>query len=1177
MANTYKENSIYYQLKTFQLMKKLDFLMSLGLFAASLTAQAQTTVASLGFEQGDSKYTTAGAYTPGGTFGDWINKAEGDEWNEQFGDDKHSGEFALQMQNATSLTGNTWDRGFKVGNLQLKDNTAYRVSFWLKAEAEYTNADGAQATRNLKSTLSIGKEYFDMPISTASGQQYYYTFQNMNGAWKHYSYVTYFTNKADQDALSDSFSGKTDAKGDTVSQVGDPFPNEYFITINMYNPGEYLLDDILLEEGVTFNEATFVDDVIKLDFGYPTNIADLAKANEGNLTLDPSQVSVTVDGTPAPVEYLEGRSDGYLYIFLNETYIEEGQQVTVSFTPAADCPILYTTDKRPSADVTSEMQVLGFTGETAYYDANIDALPSAWSEAKLVSTYPENNSFEIVASELTNISFTYNKPLSLDMASATLSTNGIDTDLTDAMTLSEDGTTVNIAVSNLADGSYTVTLSGVANIYGVDCTTDQSIAFEVGEDTEGGTSETVWATDFDNEMTGGIPSGWITYNEAGFHLYGFNDEERTSQYNYNWGGTPGGGGARLYEGFSGDFVKAMYWGTRGTNEGYATYGEQIKDWILEDGTIDPEMPENIALQLEARKYQISFLMAAWKGEPTFTFTLEDLDGNVYAKFADVLAAPNVNGATGKVTGSVKCVTDFTVPQAGYYVLRFTAAEAQWQEYLLANVSLITMPSKAAYYKQMLANAVETAEPIYEMAAGEEYDGETKTAFAAALNAAKNDHFTSPSEIEALIEQLETLGAAMKTRVDNIDNFSVALIEATIAYEALEGKYAEAEIAIQAKEMIDKYETTNPSDLSDEELAEVTPILVNAAAQMGNVQSIVDILTWRGYKAFQTASTLQVESGIKYDALNLTSDDDKVITACNEASKKALYQMLAAGEIADSLKTTAMFDGSKIVEDGVYVDKAADEIAAQGVDFTCLIKNPHFYTYGTDAGAALQDGTIVGWNCTQFEKGSVHFSGDAATEAKPVSDVMINAYGSGAEYKFYQTIENAPVGVYDVWFGTRTASNTYTNSDGESVFEPYNAMNDETGIWDKYIFAQVDDEAPVMVPFAIGGWGTHPTVIKNVTVGKGQKLTIGIVENYTSGKATKGGEAKDFWDTNTFADDARLYFVAPLAGFDYSTAIRITVGDITNLIAKYLEEGEGGTTTVGDITDLIEAYLNQGQE
>ena len=133
------------------------------------------------------------------------------------------------------------------------------------------------------------------------------------------------------------------------------------------------------------------------------------------------------------------------------------------------------------------------------------------------------------------------------------------------------------------------------------------------------------------------------------------------------------------------------------------------------------------------------------------------------------------------------------------------------------------------------------------------------------------------------------------------------------------------------------------------------------------------------------------------------------------------------------------------------------------------------------------------------------------------------------------------------------------------------MNDETGIWDKYIYAQVEDEEPIMVPFAIGGWGTHPTVIKNVTVGEGQKLTIGIVEHYTSGKATKGGEPKDFWDTNTFADDARLYFVAPLEGYDYSVK-KITIQDITALIERYLNGEEG--VNLQTVTELIDKYLAQ---
>ena len=1179
-------------------MKNLNFLMSLGFAAIAVSVEAQTTVAELGFEPGDqtgrsSKY----ALTPGlSTYGDWVNVKDGDAWNEQFAGDVKSGEYAFQAANG-SVSGQTWDRGFKIAGLELKENTPYRVSFWIKADPTFEE-DGQVKNTSLTSWLSQGIENFDKSINSPSGANYGVQMTSgLTGEWQHISFVSYYTNS---EVLNNIVAGQSwvgnavypEAFGGDGTKTYAEFydhklPEEFFLIINMYSATTYTLDDIRIEEGVTFNEATFANDVIKLDFGYPTNIAALANANGGTLSLDPSCVSVTIDGEPAPVEFLEGKSDGFLYIFLNEVFMEQGQKVEVSFTPAEDCPIIYTTDRRPSSDVESEMKVPGFTGETAYAVENIDALPSSWSPATMVSSFPENESFEIDGATFSNIAITFDKELSIEYTSATLVKNGVETDLTESMSLSEDQKTINVAVSNLEDGEYTFILSGVANSFGVECTSDQQITFAVGADTEGGTSELIYSTNetFSQTANGTFPVGWLANDNGTIHQYGVDD--LGAVWNYNWGGNVGGGGTRAMTGYSGDLNgAAIYWRSmNGANSlGTLTYGEQVKDYTLEDGTLDPEMPEGISLYLEARKYQITIRMCAWKNlngntdavspdnAPKYDFTLEDMAGNIYARFSDVSAMPNVNGAQDiAVTGVTRSQTDFTVDKAGYYMLKFTTTQPNG-EYLLGGVDLITMPSKAAYWKQQLATAVEAAEAVYETAAAEEYDGTTKTNFTAAINSAKNDHFTSPSDIQALISQLETLSTAMKARVDNIDNFGIALIEASQAYDELDGKYAQAEIAAQAKELIDRYESTNPSALSDDELAEVTPILTNAAAQMQNVKSIVDILSWRGYKAFQTASTLQVADGVIYDALNLTADDDKVIAACNEASKKALYQILASGEIADSLKTTAYYDGSMVVEDGQYVTKAAEEVATQGIDFTSLIKNPHFYTYGTDAGANLADNTIEGWNCTQLQGGGLHFSGDAATEAKPVSDVMINAYGGGAEYKFYQVIENAPVGVYDVWISTRTASNSYTNEAGETVFEPYNAVNDSTGIWDKYIFAQIDDEAPIMVPFAIGGWGTHPTVIKNVSVGEGQKLTIGIVEHYTSGKATKGGEAKTFWDTNTFADDARLYFVAPLAGFDYSAGSRITVQDITNLIAKYLEPET--TVTVTDITDMIQAYLNQ---
>ena len=1126
-------------------MKKINYLIALGLISAA-SMQAQSPVVSLGFESGDQKYTTEDAYTPGGTYGDWINQAEGDVWTEPYADDKHSGEFSFRMQNAEDFEGNTWDRGFKVGNLQLKENTAYRVGFWVKADPTHFDAGtGNEVNNKLKSTLSIGKEYFDMPISTASGQQYYYTWDNMTGEWKHFSYVTYFTNKADQDALSESYSGKTDSQGNKVSEVGDPFPDTYFITINMYNPGEYILDDIVLEEGVTFNQATFVDDVIKLDFGYPTNIADLAKAANGTLTLDPAQVSVTINGTAAPVEFLEGKSDGFLYIFLNETYASPEDEVKVSFTPAADCPIVYNTDRRPSADVTAEMKVLGFTGETAYFDDTIDAMPAAWSPAVMVSSNPENESFEIDGATFKNIAITYDKVVSLDMASATITKNGVSKDLTSGMSLSEDGKTINTAVSGLEDGEYTFMLSGVTNKYGVDCE-DVQITFALGEDSDTSTSEEVFATDFDNQLTGGVPVGWITYNEAGYHLYGFNEDG--SQFNYNWGGNPGGGGARLYDGFSGDFVKALYWGTRGTNEGFASFGEQVKDYILPDGSLDPNMPTDISLYLQPRKYQISFLMAAWKGEPKFTFTLEDLDGNVYAKFTDITAAPNANGATGPISGSVKCVTDFTVDKEGYYVLKFTAAEAQWQEYLLANVKLITMPSKAAYYKQLLAAAVETAKSVYGAAEGEEYDGTTKSEFKAAIDNAENGHFTSPTEINALIEELGKLGEKMQARVKNIDDFSIAIIEAEAAYSELDGKYLNAEIAVSAKAMIDQYSGVNPSNLTDEQLAEDTPKLVTASAQLVNVKSVVDILSWGAYKAASTATNLGVDGSEGYNAV---TDDRKAVQTVNLRSTQALYDKIAAGEDLTPYMTSVYYETGETVEEipednnGEYNEEGFPR-AIFGIDFTGLIKNPHMYT--TQPNDPLKDNSIEGWMCTQnTQYGNLHYNGDAPTEAKPVSDVTVNNWLG--IYDFYQDVENVPVGYYDIFLRTRTSAGM-------------NGQNAD-GIWDKYMYVQVGEEK-IMTPFQEGAsWAGYPTVIKNVLVKDG-KIRIGAVENPLSLAGTTVGEdgtetaTQGQWNTNTFVDDARIFFVAPAEGVDYSKLNVNLPGDVN----------EDGVVNINDVVAII---------
>lgn len=1133
-------------------MRKLNLLIAAGL-VASASVQAQTIVAELGFEQGDatgksSKYSLS----PGlSLFGDWVNVKDGDVWAENFADDKVSGEYAFKAVNAEPAA-NSWDRGFKIANVPVKDNTPYRVSFWVKGPS-----DG-----RLSSWLSKGIENFDKSICSPSGANFGVDGGFTNGEWQHFSFVSYYggAEVLDNVIADQSWVGNAvypeDFGGDGTKTYAEFFdhklPEEFFFIVNMYSPGEYLLDDIKIEEGVTFNQATFATDVIKLDFGYPTNIAALANANGGTYSLDPSTVTVTANGEKVAVEYVEGKADGFIYIFFDESVIlGEEDDVKVSFTPAADSPIIYTTDRRPSSDTESELKVAGFTDEKAYLDASIDALPSAWSSAKFVSSVPENESFEIVSADFKNIAVTFDKELDLSYASATLTKNGVGTSLTDNMTLSEDQKTINIAVSNLADGEYTLILAGITNSFGME-TEEVRLVFAVGPDNDTSVSKSVYSTNqtFSETANGTFPVGWVTDDNGTIHQYGVT--ETGDVWNYNWGGNIGGGGTRAMTGYTGDLNgAAIYWRCmNGANSlGTLTFGEQVKDYTLADGSIDPEMPEGVALYLDASKYQITIRMCAWKNlngntdevnednAPKYNFTLEDLAGNVYARFDNVPAMPNVNGAQDRAVNNVtRSQTDFTVEKAGYYMLKFTTTQPNG-EYLLGGVDLITMPSKAAFWKQQLAEAITAAEAVLETATEDIYDGDTKTAFVAAIENGKNGHFTSPSEVNAVINELQTLGSKLSARVKNLDDFDKAVLDAVVAYETLEGKYVNADIAVEAKGIIDQYQNVNASTLSDDELAEVAPKLVSAAEQMANVKDVVDVLTWRAYKAAQTAATLGVAETETAAAYNLVNDDDDVVNELNLASKLALYDILAKsnGVIADSLKTTVNYESQKIVEDGVYVDKTEEDVATSGIDFTALIKNPHLYTYATDFGASLKNNTVVGWDVEQFEGGSAHLSGDAATSAKPVVNSTINAYGGGAEYKFFQVIENLPVGVYDVFLRSRTALKNQADESG--IVGVFNALNDTTGLWDKYIFAQVDDEEPIRIPFSAGSsWSGHPSIIPNVAVKEGQKLTIGVVEHYTSGKASGHDyAATDAWDTNTFAGDPRLYFVAPLEGFDYAKA------------------------------------------
>lgn len=1151
-------------------MKKFFFLAVA--MATSMFAQAQQ-IFSFGFEDADKGRDVHCQYSltprPQG-LGDWVNIQEGDEWDEQATDEAaHSGTYGLSVLNesAEDAACYSWNRGFKLANLPIKENVPYRVSFWIKS---YTGG-------KLSSWLSVGVENFDKSFTTADGKNYGLDQVTVpdDGEWHKMSFLTVYHGKEAIKKVIDGQSWVGNAVwpeqfegSDGVTTYKEHFggyiPETFFFIANMNSAGEYYLDDICIEENATVAGCSFVDgdlSCVKINFGFPTNISNLAKENEGNLMLPVECVTITENGEPVEIASLEAIEDGYLYAFLPEgVSLDWEAEIKVSFTPSEGFPVYYTTSQRPVAE-EGNVTVLAFSDEVAEYDENIDAISSAWSGPALLSVTPEDESFEL-PNDFGKVTFTYNMPVSLISASVVLTQNNVTiADLTDKASLSEDECTIIVELGNLDDGEYTVVVSDVENQLGIPCDNPQRLTFSVGVDDDMTESEEIFCPDFSTVADGTFPKGWIADDNGSIHQYGFTANGEV--VNYNWGGNTGGGGARMFTGFSGgDFTTALYWRSL-THGGYGslTFGEQVLDFMDASGNIDPEMDPEVGLWLEPAKYQIDFLMAAWKflGEqegvyPTFTFTLEDLEGNIYAEFNEVKAKPCVNGGKTLSGKSERSKADFVVTKPGYYVLRYTTHD--YTEMLLANVRLVTMPSKAAFYKQQLLAVLDEAVELLDYEAADIDESEVYKALNARVEDLQENidgKFHSPSEVEAEIENVRAMMAAVRARLQNAETFDNSIAEVVNGIENLQmedPKYMTVEAVAEAAEIVAKFGDKTAADLTDEELADAAPKVSAAAQLLGNVKKCTDILTAGIRMGIATYDVLMTEDDYALEAAsNAVSDDREVAALLNEANKMQLYKLIVDGtwnagetvtdeegnestsyQYLTTVKTNKMVNTDDLATTAMV---AGDVI--NGIEMSGYVANPKMYRVNGNSN-------LPGWTLAANEDHAINigWGGTAPSAGEYVTDQYVNYYGDG-DYDLSQTITGLPVGVYAVVMATRTPLVDKT-TDYERIFY-YNAQ-DEEGNWDKYMYATVNGEEKVVTPFlGLGSYygshgGEYNTLINNLVVADGAELTIGLNEHYVSGQAMKHEDntAQSAWTGTTMADDVHLYFVAPLEGYDYKAAL-----------------------------------------
>lgn len=597
---------------------KFKNLLSLGaMLSCGLVAQAQVPVFHESFEAAQTKQPTDVGYY------EEINKEEGDEWTIVEGGAE--GKCLNFFNNSeTPNTSNFWRRAVKFRNLPLEAGKSYRLSFRFKGSNTFT--DGETETKSkMRVGLMQGVENADISILGAGDKDQYREVSYFNpDKYETYNLMYYFADKANQDA-------KYDEQCADKETYAEENKGKYFATFNVFNSGDYYLDEVDLVEanvaGIIYSGNT-----IRVDLGYSTNAKTLA-ASKGYYLLPNDCVTVKVDGAEAKIESVEARTDGYLYIFLADD-VEEGQ-VEVEYNNPAEGGLQYAEGEAIQGGV------LSFKDKAEYKeDFNEDGSITSWiyGEAQCVATSPLDGSFGLEG--VSEVTFTFDKDV---FSGKNPSNDGPVAKLSDGTVLKlKEGTpelTKTLTFVNesgaFAKGSYSVTLENVVTSMGTD-SPNAMLTFEVGKVK---VSETIYTSvgscTFSDAADGTVPEGWTVYSDG---------EERTS------GSTYGSGGRVLST--KAPQGKGIYTRANGSN---------LEEGAMNGAVITP------AMEIPAGDIELRSLLAYWSNPSTVQVDILDSSDEVVATSQ---FTPSVAGEANRNNDGFRfenCAIRFNSPGGQYHV------------------------------------------------------------------------------------------------------------------------------------------------------------------------------------------------------------------------------------------------------------------------------------------------------------------------------------------------------------------------------------------------------------------------------------------------------------------------------------------------------------------------------
>jgi hypothetical protein len=567
-------------------------LTSLALMGAALTLQAQTQILNYGFETSDQ--------LPGVV--DTVNLY--DAWKEAGGTFSYQGQPAYEGDNAFSFSspeaagaaGGAWERVLRFTNLPLEENKSYRVSFYLQADKE---------DAQLGVALMRGELNADMPLVCAPTTE-------DGAAVQQKTTISDFSagNYVRKTAVFWSPSLEIQKERfNEVKSTGE-LPDGVFLRLSFLTANTYLLDNVVVEEA-NIAGVDYAGDAVRVNFGYSTNAAALAKEADGTLVVPVSAFKLTVDGEAVTPESAEIKEDGYLYLFLTEdVYLSEESKVALSYDGSIE-GLKYSTTVAPESWTEPNRPVLAFEGEQGYYNDNIEATSVAYEEAELKTSDPEDSSFEL-AETISEFTAVFNKEVyttETENNAAPVATLTSDLGFEEALavkagqeTLSTQITFVRTGTEPLAKAAYTVTIEGVTNAKDVARETPVSFSFEVGKVQVATTTYTeLLKVSIPGTPENVIPTGWTVNNEGEIRAAGTSYTGGPRVFNFSAEGDEVDGGLYIR-------AKKVDADTDPT-EGSALYGDlEGSELVIPEGDVELRTSAFMwkgsgSVAVEIRKYE----------------------------------------------------------------------------------------------------------------------------------------------------------------------------------------------------------------------------------------------------------------------------------------------------------------------------------------------------------------------------------------------------------------------------------------------------------------------------------------------------------------------------------------------------------------------------------------------